>query len=66
MLLRNMLAMEVEDLLRSYPIDGVVSMGGCDKSTPGPLLGATSADLPGCIQIPGRAQARAYLGRAAR
>lgn len=43
---RNLLAIEVEELLRAYPIDGVVLMGGCDKSTPGLLLGATSAGLP--------------------
>jgi len=46
MLFRNMLAMEVEEMLRAYPLDGVVLMGGCDKSTPGLLLGATSAGLP--------------------
>lgn len=46
MLFRNLLAIEVEELLRSYPIDGVVLMGGCDKSTPGLLLGATSAGIP--------------------
>ncbi len=46
MLYRNMLAMEVEELLRAHPIDGAVLMGGCDKTTPGLLLGATSVDLP--------------------
>jgi dihydroxy-acid dehydratase len=46
MLFRNLLAIEVEELLRAYPIDGVVLMGGCDKSTPGLLLGATSAGIP--------------------
>src|SRR6202012_2619314 len=46
MLYRNMLAMETEELLRAHPVDGVVLMGGCDKTTPGLLLGATSADLP--------------------
>jgi dihydroxy-acid dehydratase len=46
MLYRNMLAMEVEELIRSHPIDGAVLMGGCDKTTPGLLLGATSAGLP--------------------
>lgn len=51
MLYRNMLAMEAEELLRSHPIDGVVLMGGCDKTTPGLLLGAISADLP-AIYIP--------------
>ena len=46
MLYRNMLAMETEELLRAHPIDGCVLMGGCDKSTPGLLLGATSMNIP--------------------
>jgi len=46
MLYRNMLAMEAEELLRSHPVDGAVLMGGCDKTTPGLLMGATSAGLP--------------------
>ena len=46
MLYRNMLAMEMEELLRSHPIDGCVLMGGCDKTTPGLVMGATSVDLP--------------------
>lgn len=51
MLYRNMLAMETEELLRSHPIDGAVLMGGCDKTTPGLLMGAISMDLP-CIFMP--------------
>ena len=46
MLYRNMLAMETEELIRSHPVDGVVLMGGCDKTTPGLIMGATSAGLP--------------------
>ncbi|WP_374280376.1 L-arabinonate dehydratase [Streptomyces sp. CT1-17] len=46
MLYRNLLAMEAEELLRSYPVDGAVLMGGCDKSTPALLMGAASVDLP--------------------
>lgn len=46
MLHRNLLAMETEEVLRSYPIDGVVLMGGCDKTTPGLTMGAISMDLP--------------------
>lgn len=46
MLYRNFLAMEVEELLRSHPVDGAVLLGGCDKSTPGLLMGAFSMDLP--------------------
>jgi dihydroxy-acid dehydratase len=51
MLYRNFLAMEVEELLRSYPFDGCVLMGGCDKTTPGLLMGAISMDLP-AIYLP--------------
>jgi len=46
MLYRNMLAMETEELLRSQPIDGAVLLGGCDKTTPGLIMGATSAGVP--------------------
>jgi len=46
MLYRNLLAMECEELLRSHPIDGAVLMGGCDKTTPGLVMGAISAGLP--------------------
>lgn len=46
MLFRNLLAMEVEESIRGNPIDGVVLLGGCDKTTPGQLLGAASVDLP--------------------
>ena len=46
MLYRNFLAMETEELIRSHSVDGVVLMGGCDKTTPGLLLGATSAGAP--------------------
>jgi dihydroxy-acid dehydratase len=46
MMYRNMLAMETEELLRSYPVDGAVLMGGCDKTTPALIMGATSMNLP--------------------
>ncbi|MEV4601307.1 L-arabinonate dehydratase [Amycolatopsis sp. NPDC049253] len=46
MLYRNLLAMETEEILRSYPADGAVLMGGCDKTTPALLMGAASAGLP--------------------
>ncbi|MDQ3435943.1 MAG: dihydroxy-acid dehydratase, partial [Actinomycetota bacterium] len=46
MLYRNFLAMETEELLRSYPVDGAVLMGGCDKTTPALLMGAITMDLP--------------------
>jgi dihydroxy-acid dehydratase len=51
MMYRNLLAMEAEELLRSYPADGAVLMGGCDKTTPALLMGATSMGLP-CIFMP--------------
>jgi len=46
MMYRNLLAMETEELLRSYPADGAVLMGGCDKTTPALLMGAASANIP--------------------
>ena len=46
MLYRNMLSMEVEELIRSHPIDGVVLMGGCDKTTPALTMGAITLNLP--------------------
>jgi dihydroxy-acid dehydratase len=51
MMYRNFLAMECEELLRSHPIDGAVLMGGCDKTTPGLIMGAISMGLP-AIYIP--------------
>lgn len=51
MLYRNMLAMDTEELIRSHPVDAAVLMGGCDKTTPGLIMGALSAGLP-CIYLP--------------
>src|SRR5690349_7207505 len=51
MLYRNLLAMETEELLRSQPIDGAVLLGGCDKTTPGLVMGAVSMGLP-TIYVP--------------
>jgi dihydroxy-acid dehydratase len=51
MLYRNFLAMEAEEILRSHPIDGAVLMGGCDKTTPGLIMGAISMGLP-AIYVP--------------
>ena len=50
MLYRNLLSMDVEENLRAYPIDGVVLLGNCDKTVPGLLMGAVSANLP-AIQL---------------
>ncbi len=57
MLYRNLLAMETEELLRSHPIDGAVLMGGCDKTTPGLIMGAISMGIP-AIFVPAGPQLR--------
>jgi dihydroxy-acid dehydratase len=49
MMYRNLLAMDAEEALRSYPVDGVVLMAGCDKTTPALVMGATSANLPALL-----------------
>lgn len=54
---RNMLAMETEETLRTYPLDAVVLMGGCDKTTPAMLMGARSAEIPS-IFMPGGPMSR--------
>ena len=46
MLFRNLMSMDVEECIRANPIDGVVLLAGCDKTTPGQLMGAASVDLP--------------------
>jgi len=51
MMFRNLLAIETEEVLRSYPVDGAVLMGGCDKTTPALLMGAFSLDIP-CVFLP--------------
>ncbi|HEX2509788.1 MAG TPA: L-arabinonate dehydratase [Microvirga sp.] len=61
MLYRNLLALEVEELLRSHPVDGAVLMGGCDKTTPATIMGAISADLP-AIFMPAGPMMRAHHG----
>ncbi len=52
MLYRNLMAMDVEECIRAYPLDGVVLLCGCDKTTPAQLMGAASADVP-AIVVPG-------------
>ena len=61
MLYRNMLAMEVEELLRSHPVDGVVVLAGCDKTTPGCLMGALSMDIPTLFCPAGTMMSDRYL-----
>ena len=64
MLYRNMLAMEVEELIRSHPIDGVVLLGNCDKTPPGLLMGAASVDLPSIMITGGPMLNGKYRGEA--
>ena len=60
MMFRNLLALETEELLRAYPIDGAVVMGGCDKTTPGVLMGAISMNLP-CVYVPAGPMMRGHF-----
>ena len=63
MLYRNMLAMETEEMIRSHPFDGVVLMGGCDKTTPGLVMGALTAGIP-MIYLPAGPMMRGhYAGK---
>src|ERR671917_60011 len=61
MLYRNLLAMEVEELLRSHPVDGAVLLGGCDKTTPATIMGGLSMDLP-MIFMPAGPMMRGHFG----
>jgi dihydroxy-acid dehydratase len=63
MMYRNFLAMETEESLRSHPVDGAVLMGGCDKTTPALIMGATSMNLP-AIFMPGGPMLRGNWGGA--
>jgi dehydratase ilvD1 len=63
MLFRNLLAMEVEESIRANPIDAVVLLGGCDKTTPGQLMGAASVDLPTMVVSSGPMLNGKFRGR---
>jgi dihydroxy-acid dehydratase len=63
MLFRNLLAMEVEESIRANPIDAVVLLGGCDKTTPGQLMGAASVDLPTIVVSTGPMLNGKFRGR---
>jgi dihydroxy-acid dehydratase len=63
MLFRNLLAMEVEESLRANPLDGVVLLGGCDKTTPGLLMGAASVDIPAMVVSSGPMLNGKFQGR---
>ena len=63
MLFRNLLAMDVEESIRGNPIDGVVLLGGCDKTTPGQVMGAASVDLPAIVVSSGPMLNGKFKGR---
>lgn len=63
MLYRNLLAIEVEETVRANPIDGLVLLTNCDKSTPGALMGAISTDLPTILAVGGNRPAALFRGR---
>ena len=66
MYLRNLMAMDTEEMIRAQPMDAVVVIGGCDKTLPAQIMAAISADLP-TVVIPGRADGgRPSQGRGAR
>ena len=63
MMYRNLLSMEAEEILRSYPADGAVLMGGCDKTTPALLMGAASAGIPAIYVTAGPMLSGNYRGQ---
>jgi dihydroxyacid dehydratase/phosphogluconate dehydratase len=63
MLYRNLLSMEVEEYVRSNPIDGLIILGNCDKSIPGALMGALSADIPTLVVNAGGRPVGEFRGR---
>lgn len=63
MLYRNLLSIEVEENLRSYPIDGVVLLANCDKSVPGALMGAFSSNLPTIMLVAGARPIATFKGK---
>jgi dihydroxy-acid dehydratase len=63
MLYRNLMAMDVEESIRSYPLDSVVLLGGCDKTIPAQLMGAASADVPAVMITGGPSQPAYFRGR---
>ncbi len=62
MYLRNLMAMAVEEMIRSQPMDAVVLIGGCDKTVPALLMGAASAGVPAILVVTGPMLAGSYLG----
>jgi dihydroxy-acid dehydratase len=64
MLFRNLMAMDVEECIRAYPLDAVVLLGGCDKTVPAQLMGAASADLPAIMITGGPSEPAWFRGQA--
>src|SRR6266550_2088617 len=63
MLYRNLMSMDVEESIRSYPLDAVVLIGGCDKTVPAQLMGAASANVPAIMLTGGPSRAAIHRGR---
>ena len=63
MLYRNLLSIEIEEIIRSYPLDGIVLLAGCDKTVPGAIMGAVSADLPMVLVTSGSRAPATFRGR---
>jgi len=62
MLYRNLLAIEIEEMIRSYPLDGIVILANCDKTVPGAIMGAASADIPTAVVTGGARPAAVFRG----
>ena len=63
MLYRNLMSMDVEESIRSYPLDAVVLIGGCDKTVPAQLMGAASANVPAIMLTGGPSRPAIFRGR---
>ncbi len=63
MMYRNLLAVEIEEMARAYPLDGLVVLAGCDKTVPAALMGLASTDLPSLVALVGTRRAGAFGGR---
>src|SRR2546427_12951126 len=62
MMFRNLMALDVEEMIRAQPMDAVVLVGGCDKTVPAQLMGAASADVPAVQLLAGPMLPMAYRG----
>src|SRR5207245_5673103 len=62
MMFRNLMAMDVEEMVRAQPMDAVVLVGGCDKTVPAQLMGAASADVPAVQLLAGPMMPMDYRG----